>query len=113
MTRKSEVTARQRAEFIMKVRCGLMTASQAAKELGVSRKTYYKWEKRGLAALLGSVSDQKAGRPEKTAQTAESVREKQLAEMVRENELLRQKMALKDIAAEINVRSGSDRTKKK
>lgn len=113
MTRKSEVTARQRAELIMKVRCGLMTASQAAKKLGVSRKTYYKWEQRGLAALLGSVSDQKAGRPQMSEQTRESVLEKHLADVVRENELLRQKMALKDIAAGINVRSGSDRTKKK
>jgi transposase len=113
MTRKSEVTARQRAELIMKVRCGLMTASQAAKKLGVSRKTYYKWEQRGLAALLGSVSDHKAGRPQMSVPTGESVLEKQLADMVRENELLRQKMALKDIAAGINVRSGSDRTKKK
>jgi hypothetical protein len=33
--------ARQRAEVIMKVRCGLMNASQAAARLGVSRKTYY------------------------------------------------------------------------
>ena len=34
-------TARLRAEVIMKVRCGLMTAQQAAEQLGVSRKTYY------------------------------------------------------------------------
>jgi excisionase family DNA binding protein len=40
--------ARLRAEVIMKVRCGLMTAQQAAEYLGVSRKTYYKWEQRGL-----------------------------------------------------------------
>lgn len=32
----------------MKVRCGLMTARQAAKQLGVSSKTFYKWEQRGL-----------------------------------------------------------------
>ena len=49
----SQQTARRRAEVIMKVRCGLMSASQAANLLGISRKTYYKWEQRGLAALLG------------------------------------------------------------
>jgi hypothetical protein len=48
--------ARLRAEVIMKVRCGLMTAQQAACHLGVSRKTYYKWEERGLAGLLSSES---------------------------------------------------------
>ena len=45
-------TARLRAELIMKVRCGLITARQAADQLGVSRKTFYKWEQRGLFALL-------------------------------------------------------------
>jgi transposase len=56
-------TARQRAEIIMKVRCGLVTVRQAAEQLGVSRKTYYKWEERGLTALLGSLTDQPSGRP--------------------------------------------------
>ena len=56
-------TARLRAEMIMKVRCGLLTARQAADRLGVSRKTFYKWEERGLSALLDSVTDQPPGRP--------------------------------------------------
>ena len=56
--------ARLRAQLIMKVRCGLMTASEAARQLGVSRKTYYKWEQRGLSALLDGLSDQTPGRPE-------------------------------------------------
>lgn len=49
----------------MKVRCGLMTASEVARQLGVSRKTYYKWEQRGQTALLEGLSDHSAGRPEK------------------------------------------------
>ena len=39
----AQQTARSRAELIMKVRCGLISAQQAAERLGVSRKTYYKW----------------------------------------------------------------------
>lgn len=105
--------ARQRAQLIMKVRCGLMTASQAAAQLGVSRKTYYKWEQRGLAALLNGLSDQEPGRPEKPDKTAEQNFEKQLAEIKRENQLLEQKMILKDLAAEFNLRSKTDRKKKK
>ena len=46
----------------MKIRCGLITARQAAKQLGVSPKTFYKWEQRGLSALLKSVTDQHPGR---------------------------------------------------
>jgi transposase len=103
--------AHQRAEMIMKVRCGLMTASEAAKQLGVSRKTYYKWEQRGLMSLLEGVGDQKTGRPKKPDR--ESALEKRLAKSQAEIELLEQKIVLKEIAAEINMVSGSSRTKKK
>lgn len=107
-----EADARRKAELIMKVRCGLITASQAAETLGVSRKTYYQWERRGLAGLLDGVSEKTAGRREKTASRASPL-EKQLAETLRENELLKQKLILKDLVSGIEVRSGADRTKKK
>jgi transposase len=90
-----------------------MTAAQAAARLGVSRKTYYKWEQRGLAALINGLSDHEPGRPEKQNNAAEQVLEKQLADMRRENLLLEQKMHLKDLAAEFNLRSQKDRAKKK
>mgnify|MGYP003563993899 CR=1 FL=1 len=109
----SQNKARHRAQEIMKVRCGLMSASAAADELGVSRKTYYKWEQRGLAGLLDGLSDQGPGRPEKPDDTAEKVLKKQLADLKREKQLLEQKMALKDLAAEFNLRSKNDRKKKK
>ena len=76
----SQQSARQRAEVTMKVRCGLRTASQAARQLGVSRKTYYKWEERGLSALLGSLEDQSAGRPQKPVDRHRQALEQQLAQ---------------------------------
>jgi transposase len=54
-----------RTETIVKVRAGLMTATAAAETLGVSRKTYYKWEKKGLQAMLAAGRDHAAGRPSK------------------------------------------------
>jgi transposase len=54
-----------RTEMIVKVRAGLMTATAAAETLGVSRKTYYKWEKKGLSAMLAAGQDDAAGRPSK------------------------------------------------
>jgi len=101
----------ERAEMIMKVRCGLMTASDAATELGVSRKTYYKWEQRGLAALLAGVGDHKAGRPKKPPR--ESALEKRLAASQAEIERLERTIKLKEVAAEINLVAVSNRTKKK
>lgn len=60
---KQSRQARKRAEVILKVQSGQITASQGAEELGVSRKTYYKWEKRGLQALLKSLQEREPGRP--------------------------------------------------
>jgi transposase len=109
----SQQTARQRAEVIMKVRCGLLTASQAARQLGVSRKTYYKWEERGLSALLGSLEDQPAGRPAQPVDRHRQALEKQLVQAQRETALMRHKMALKDVLAELKLDPTLDRAKKK
>ena len=110
---KKQTKAMERAQLIMKVRCGLMTAAGAAAQLGVSRKTYYKWEQRGLSALLDGLSDQEPGRPEKQQDPAQAVLEKQMADLQKENRLLEQKIILKDLAAELNLRSEKDRAKKK
>ena len=113
MGKKPQDQARLRAQLIMKVRCGLMTAAAAARQLGVSRKTYYKWEQRGLSALLDGLSDQVPGRPEKEEFPARAMFEKQMASLRREKELLEQKLVLKDIAFDLRIRSENDRKKKK
>ncbi|MBC2705135.1 leucine zipper domain-containing protein [Desulfobacula sp.] len=108
---KSEM-AMKRVELIMKVNCGLMTASQAARDLKVSRKTYYKWEKKALTALLGSVTDRQPGRPEIKPRKEQELLEKKLKLVMKQNEVLHRRMALKDILSEIKPGSG-DRVKKK
>ena len=110
----TEQTARLRAELIMKVRCGLMTAAEAARQLGVSRKTFYKWEQRGLSALLDSVTDQPPGRPPDPLDDHRQWLAKQLRDARREIDLLNHKMALKDVLTELKrPQTGSDRAKKK
>ena len=61
----TDAKALLRTEMILKVRSGQMTAKAAAEALGVSRKTYYKWEKKGLQAMLAAGQDDTAGRPSK------------------------------------------------
>jgi transposase len=57
--------ARERATIILKVRSGQITATQAARQLGISRQRYYRWEKRALRALLKALEAQPKGRPRK------------------------------------------------
>ena len=109
----SQQAARQRAEVIMKVRCGLMNASQAAAQLGISRKTYYKWEQRGLSALLAGLEDQSPGRPSQPVDNQKQALEKQLEQAHRNNALLKHKMELKDVLTDLKLDPDMNRTKKK
>ena len=110
----TQESARLRAELIMKVRCGLISAQQAAERLGVSRKTYYKWEQRGLSAMLDGITDQSPGRPVKLLDEPCQSLEKQLTEAKRQIELLNHKLALKDVMIDLNLpKTGCDRAEKK
>ena len=53
----------QRAALILQVRSGQLTAQEAARQLGISRQRYYRWERRALSALLTALEDQPKGRP--------------------------------------------------
>lgn len=62
-TAHQQALARQRAQLIMQVRSGLLSAQQAARQLGISRKTYYKWERRALAAMVEALGNREHGHP--------------------------------------------------
>jgi transposase len=55
--------ARKRAAVVFAVRSGQITAEEGAHRLGVSRKTYYEWEKRALQAMTEAMEDKAPGRP--------------------------------------------------
>ena len=63
--KKNQEQAKIRAEVILKVQTGQITAKEAAKLLGVSRKTYYEWEERGLQGMMDALSNRPPGRPQK------------------------------------------------
>lgn len=60
---KAQKLARERAQMILRVRSGAITAKAGAKLLGVSRKTYYEWEERSLKAMALALENRTAGRP--------------------------------------------------
>ncbi len=55
--------ARERASIILQVRSGALTATEGAERMGVSRKTYYEWEDRALAAMAEALENHPSGRP--------------------------------------------------
>jgi len=60
---KDKERARQRAAVVFAVRSGQITAEEGARRLGVSRKTYYDWERRALQAMTEAMEDRAPGRP--------------------------------------------------
>jgi len=88
--------ARKRAEIIIKVQSEQMTATEAARQLGISRKAYYKWEQRGLKALIGAVSDRSPGRPSTPEDPVKETMAKSLAEMERHLLLAEQRAEIRD-----------------
>lgn len=55
--------ALEKAQVIFRVRSGLMSATDAAAQLGMSRKSYYKWERRALEAMMEGLCERNPGRP--------------------------------------------------
>lgn len=79
---------------------GQMTAAEGAKQLGVSRKTYYEWENRGLAGMMAALSNGRSGRPSSPVD-AEKERLLEEAEQLRlENELLQVRLGIQKMLAQ-------------
>jgi transposase len=101
--------AQQRALLIMQVQAGVITATEAARQLGISRKTYYQWEARALQGLLEAVTQQPPGRPRQ----ADRPKERQLAQQVDQlQKELDQAQESQEIRAALNrVRQSMDAKK--
>jgi len=92
-----EKKALARMEAIIKVRAGLMTASEAARELGISRKTWYEWENRGLQAMAEALTDKDPGRPRRDPDPVKDDLIEQMIQLKKDNILLQQSLDINRI----------------
>jgi DNA-binding XRE family transcriptional regulator len=110
---QQEKKARQRADIIMKVRSGVMTATEGAAALGISRKTYYKWENRALGAMLDGLEDRDTGRPELPEPSQDDVDlRKQLEELERQKELLEKRIELSNMVHKFELERVREQNRK-
>lgn len=63
MNEQEDPKAVARQRVILEVLANRVTVTEAALELGVSRKTYYEWQERGLSAMRQALQDRPGGRP--------------------------------------------------
>jgi len=93
--------ARRRAALIVQVQCGQITATEAAGQLGVSRKTYYQWEKRALEALVASQQERPGGRPSQPQDLEKESLQQQARQLQEQSRVLEQTLAIRQQLAEL------------
>lgn len=89
--------AKQWAEKIVQVQSGLLTATEAAKQLGVSRKSYYKRENRALAGLMEAVEDRTSGRPANAMDEEKEALKLKVAQLENEVLVLQQTARIREV----------------
>ncbi len=95
-----QALARQRAQLIMQVRSGVLTAEAAARQLGVSRKTYYKWERRALTAMVAALGNRDQGRLPRPVDPEKEALRRQMTELQAKLAVLEQTEQLRQLVAQ-------------
>ena len=95
-----QALARQRAQLIMQVRSGVVTAEAAARQLGISRKTYYKWERRALTAMVEALGDRDQGRPPRPVDPEKEALRRQTQDLQAKLAVLEQTEQLRQLVAQ-------------
>jgi transposase len=101
-----------RASLILQVRAGQITAQQAAQQLGISRQAFYKWEKRGLKALIQALEDQPAGRPKSPTDPEKDQLKTRVEQLEQQVQLYEQRDQLRQLLKQMESRDDRDSTKK-
>src|SRR5271169_644749 len=89
--------ARKRAAIILQVRSGQITATEGARLLEVSRKTYYQWEKRALAGMLSQLEDLPPGRPAQAVDSEKVALAAKVTQLEQELHLTQQTAQLREL----------------
>lgn len=89
--------ARERALVILQVRSGALTATEGAKLLGISRKTYYEWEEKSLKAMAQALENHAAGRPPTPIDPEKETLREQIRELEKKLDLAEKTIEVKEL----------------
>ena len=87
----------ERAEQIIKVRSGLSTATEAASNLGISRKSYYQWEGKALKGMMAALANRFSGRPAPEVDREKEGLKKELSEAKDRIRILEQQLYVRQV----------------
>lgn len=113
MTKQAEALARLRAELIVEVHSGRISAQEAAQRLGVSRKTYYKWEKRALKGMVEALGNRASGRPAPRIDREKEALKQKSEQLEKRLKGLEQTLKVRELLKPSVLERGRGRTEKK
>ena len=102
-----------RASLILQVEAGQITAQQAAQQLGISRQAFYKWQMRGLKALMRALEDQPAGRPSNSTDPEKDQLKSRVEQLERQVKLHEQRDKLRSLLKQMEESDSTDSSIKK
>jgi transposase len=96
----SDPKVMEKLQLVVHVLGGQMKATEAAAKMGVSRKTYYKWERRVLSAMKESLKEKDSGRPGQVVDAEKEALKQEIEELKKELLLLEQKLHIRDVLSQ-------------
>ena len=94
---KEKKLARERASIILQVRSGVLTVTEGAERLGISRKTYYEWEERALAAMAETLESHPPGRPSVPLDAEKEELQRKVRDLEKKLDLAEKAIEVKDM----------------
>lgn len=115
MTEEQDPKAEERMRVILDHLAGKLTATQAALDLGVSRKTFYEWLERGKEAMRSALTDRPGGRPSNPVDPERERLRDELESLEKERNVLEGRLRIQEAIRQTfeDLQNGSPLPKKK
>lgn len=109
---KTEKPEEQKAKVIFRVRGGTLSAKEGAALLGLSRKSYFEWEARGLKGMLSALTERPPGRPKHEADPEKEAMRKRIAELEEDLLVAKKTVEVKNLLAAWDKQKAKEAGKK-
>jgi transposase len=111
-TQIEDPKAQQRLQVVLAHLAGQLNATQAADQLGISRKTFCEWLHRAQAAMLAALQDRPTGRPLKPVDPQKEALQTQLEQAEKDRRVLEGRLRIQQAVRE-TLSAREDAAKKK
>jgi hypothetical protein len=100
-----KVKPAQMMQLIMQVRGGMLSATEAAAQLGISRKTWYERESRAMQAMMEALEAKPPGRPSSQGDPETEKLRSENRSLQQQVQILEQRARIQEMLREADTRS--------